>query len=542
MPDVKEILLDNEYLTNQNANYRSYCQDISDFCLPRKGWINTMKFQGDRIKFNFLYDSTAISSVRDSAAGMQTYHTNPTSRWFGIRYRDPKVRDKKEVQTFCHDAEDWAFAKLDDAAFYNTDLEWKTDLLAFGTGTFGMFEDPKYFCRFKEIPVANVNRVLDAAGRLAEIYINFKLTARQAYKLFGNTVGESVLKSLEKKPFELFEFVHFVGERYERESGKEDSKNMPYSSCWIGKKDKNLILESGYMEMPYISEVFYSDSVDPNGFSPCMDCFAEIKLVNAMQRTFIRADMKAADPGYILPSKGFVLPLNLNPGATNYRDSKTKSDDIQVLPMGNGKLNVTMQHIQMVQATIRQRLFVDLFRSLNEITKQMTVLETQQRISQAMSILGPVVNRQNGGIGLMVQRLINMGARNPMSGFPELPDGLENETYDLLYLSPLAKAQRQSEVVEIQSFLNDVAGIGAVMPNAYDNIDEDKTIGVLHRIRGITPEILRDDDAIEQMRKQRQEQNQLMQSLQMGGSAAEIAKTGAEAHKAGQEAEAVGAK
>jgi hypothetical protein len=345
-----------------------------------------------------------------------------------------------------------------------------------------------------------------------------------------------------EKPFEMFEFVHFVGERHEREAGKMDSSNMPFKSLWIGKKDKNVISESGYMEMPYMSDVFYKDSMDPNGFSPAMDCFAEIKLVNAMMRTVIRGAMKQADPPYIMPSRGFVLPLNLNPAAMNYRDSKTNKDDLQTLPVGNGRIDIGVDMIDMVQRKIRDRLFVDLFRSLNEVTKQMTVLETQQRLSQTMAILGPVINRQNGTIGKMITRLINMGVRDPMSGFPEIPEELNEEVYDLVYLSPLAKAQRQSEIIDIQSFLGDVQAIGTIMPGAFDKINEDNTIDILHRVRGITPEILREDDEIAQIRKQRAEQDQIVKMLEAGGAATQIAKTGADAQKATAEAEVAGKK
>lgn len=541
--DVMQLLLENEYLHNQNANYRSYCQDLADFFLPRKAWINSMRMQGERVKFNFLYDTTAISSARDCSAGIYTYLTNPTSRWFGIRFRKADLMKQEDTRMFCKDVEDWAFAKLDDSNFYNIVLEWFADQIIFGPGTFGMFEDAEKFVRFNNVPVGRVNRVVDAFGRLTDIYINFPLTAHQAFKLFGPSAGESVLKSLQnEKPFAEFDFVHYVGKRYDIEAGKSDSMNMPYKSCWIAKKDKHMITENGFMEMPYISEVFYQDSNDPNGFSPAMDCFAEVKLVNAMKRTVIRGAMKQSDPAYIMPSRGFVLPLNANPGAMNYRDAKTPHDALQALPVGNGRIDIGVDLIKHEQEIIQNAMFVNLFRSLNEVTKQMTVLETQQRVSQSMSLLGPVVNRMTRALGLTINRLVSMGPRDPLSGFPKIPKGLEHEEYDIEYLSILAKAQRQTEVSEIQSFLMDVETIGAVMPAVIDKIDEDKTIDVLHRIRGITPEILRGEEEVAQIRKHREEQKQLMIALQGGQAVADIAKTGADAHKSASQSELVGAK
>lgn len=539
---IKDILLDNDELTSQNSTYRSYCQDLADFYTPRKAWINSIKVQGERVKFNFLYDSTAILAARETANGFHTHLTNPSARWFGIQYRNKEIRDLKEVRTFCHDVEEWALSKLKDSNFYNITPEWFHDKLVFGTGTFSMFSDDKDFIRYNEIPVDQINRVIDANGEVIGIYRNFTLTARQAFKMWGNAAGSSVMKAMLDKPNERFDFVHFVGERHVREFGKMDSANMPYMSVWIGKKDKNAIAESGFMEMPYFSEVFYKDSTDPNGFSPAMDMFPWVKLVNAMARTVIRGGMKQIDPPYSLPNKGVILPLNLNPSGMNYRDPKLANDALQVLPVGTGRLDMGRDMIELYMGKIERGLFVDLFRSFNEITKQMTVLETQQRIAQGMALLGPVVSRDNRVLGKMITRLINMGARDPLSGFPEMPEGLEAESYDLVYLSTLAKAQNQAELGEIQGFLNDIAGLGAIIPTVFDKIDEDKTVDVMHRIRGITPEIMRDDDAIEQMRKHREEQNQIIAQLQAGGAVADIAKTGADAEKSAAQAQTAGAK
>ena len=528
---IKELLLDNEFLTNQNAQFRSYCQELADFFTPRKGWINSIKIQGERVKFNFLFDSTAILAARETANGFHTHLTNPTARWFGIQYRNKKIRDLKEVKTFCHDVEEWSLGKLKDSNFYNMTPEYFHDKLVFGQGTFSMLGGEKKFVNYTEIPVGQVNRVIDAEGDLIGLFRNFSLTARQAFKLWGSAAGESVIKAYIERPNESFDFVHYAGERTTREVNKLDASNMPFMSVWIGKKDKNAIAESGFMEMPYFSEVFYKDSTDPNGFSPAMDMFPWVKLVNAMARTTIRGAMKQVDPAYQSPNKGYVLPLNFNPSAINYRDPKTPSDALQVMPTGNGRIDLGKDLIEMYMQKIERGMFVDLFRSFNEITKQMTVPEVQQRVAQGMAMLGPVVTRDNSTLGRMITRLINMGARDPMSGFPEMPEGLENEHYDLVYLSTLAKAQNQSELGEIQGFLGDVANLGAIIPSVFDKIDEDKTIDVMHRIRGVTPEIMREDEEIKRIRKHREEQNQIIAQLQAGQAVGDIVKTGSEANK-----------
>jgi hypothetical protein len=515
--DVKEIILENEYLWNQNSNYRSYCQDIADFFLPRKAWVTSIKVQGERVKFNFLYDSTGIRAVRSTSAGFHSNLTNPTTKWFGLEAKDKKLMRRFDVKQWFKDVEQELYSTLEASNFYNVIQEFYTNTIAFGTGTFLALPDDTDEVRYKEMPVGQVCRVLDDRGRLCELHFRFKLTARQAYKLWGAKCGEAVTRQVEKKPHEEFDFLHVVQKRYEREPGKSDKFNMPYRSLWIGMKEKNLIEESGFNDMPYISEVFYKDSNDPNGFSPAMDVLAEVKLVNAMQRTVIRGAMKQSDPPYILPSRGFVLPLNLNPAALNYRDAKTPSDALQPLPVGHGRIDISVDLIKMVQESINEGMFVPLFRSLHDITKQMTIPEVQRRVAESMALLGPVIQRMNSGVlSPTILRLYNIKSRN--GTLPDPPMALMGEQFEINYLSPLAKAQRQSEVAEVQGFLGDVQAIGSIIPSAFDKINEDKTIEILHRMRGISPELLREDEEIKRMREQRAQQEALMAQLQTGGA------------------------
>ena len=531
---VQEILLDNEYLNNQNSNFRSYCQDLADYGSPRKAWFNSMRYHGERVNFNFLYDSTLIRSARDLSSGIHSHLTNPTSRWFGIESEDLELRKNGRIRRYYQDLQDWCYPALGKTNFYNVAKDFYHNTVLFGPGTYSILDDSKMVASFNSIPCQQVNRVVDRNGNLMEIYINFKLNVRQAIKMFGfNNLPETIQKSEADKPFDEFDFVHFVGERFDRDVRYDDSKNMKYKSCWIAKKDKHLIAESGFHEMPYISEVFYSDENDPNGFSPAMMVLAETKLVNAMQRTVIRAGMKQTDPPIAVPSRGYMMPINFNPAALNYYDLKNPKDSLFQLPVA-GNISISVEMIQMVQASIKDGMFIPLFKTLQDITKQLSILETQQLMAQNMSILGPVIDRYNKNVlGKTIERFINMGIRSGSA--PQPPEELIelNSKYEIVYLSPLAKAQKQAEINEVQSFMADVHNIGGIIPAAYDKVDEDKLVDYLHRTRGITTEILRDDEVMAQMRKHREEQNQIIAAMQMGQGAANMAKTGAEAAAVG---------
>jgi len=114
---------------------------------------------------------------------------------------------------------------------------------------------------------------------------------------------------------------------------------------------------------------------------------------------------------------------------------------------------------------------------------------------------------------------------------PPPPEAIQDQDLDIVYISPLAKAQRETEVYSIQSFLGDVAAIAQSKPSALDLIKEDKIVRELSLIRGINPELLNSDEDVAQVRQIRQEQQAIQQKMEAMKQGADVLKTGSEASK-----------
>ncbi|MFA5499479.1 MAG: portal protein [Candidatus Omnitrophota bacterium] len=536
--DVKQIILDNTYLSNQNSNWRSYHQALASFCLPRKAWIDSIRPIGDRLKLGHLFDSTAMRSLRIMAAGFHSNLTNPAERWCGIEAVEAELMKSYEVKRWFYDTSERIYSVLNGSNFDTTIQEFYTSEGCFGTSCVSNFEDDDTTIRYGEIPIEQINIEDDMQGRTIAVYRNFKLTAIKAYIEWGQDAGKSVLEVYKDKPFTEFEFLHYVGPRYRRDVAKKDNLNMPFQSVWIAKKDSHLIRESGFTDFPYVVGRFYKDSSDPFGFSPAMDAFPDITGVNAQKKTLIKAGMKHAAPAYDAPSSGYLMPLNFNPDAINYRDPKMAPDQmLRALPTGTGNLPITYEIIKGVQDEIKDHFFVPVFQSLSMVTKQMTVPEVQKRMSESMALLGGVVGRFTNEVhSPLIIRLFNLMYRNKM--LAEMPAILQGKQFRVIYLSPLAKAQRESSLYSLDNFLTRVGQIAAVKPDALDKIDEDKTIDEIAKIEGINPEVIRDDKSVGEIRKRRQEATEMLQKIQMAQGGADVMKTGAEAKKAGVEAQA----
>lgn len=532
MPDVKEILQSNRILDSQNSNWRMYHKDVADFCMPRKAWQTTIRQTGNRLDFGFLYDSLAITALKTMVAGFHSNFTNPSSRWFGFEARSLAVRQDRQAVIWFKDVEDALYQILSNTNFYPVAKEFYYDAGGLGTGIFFSEADPKKVIRYREIPLHECNLEEDANGEVNGVYWKFRLTATQAWRLWGDKAGKTVLEFKSgDKAFEQLEFLLYVGPRAHRDVTKMDKLNMPFTSCWIAVKDAHLIDEGGFEEFPFHVGRWWKDANDCFGYSPAMDALADIKLRNAQKKTALRRAMKETDPPLDVPSKGYVLPLNLNPAAMNYRDAKmTAEQGVRAFAMGNGNFQIAKEMMEDVKVQIEDAFYLPLFRALSRITKQMTVPEVQERIREGMIQLGPVVGNFTPTFAGALVRAFNIAYR--AGELPPPPPSLEGEDFDVVFLSPLVRAQREAEMQSIQLFWNDVAGIARVKPEVLDNVNEDATVEIIAKIRAIHPEIVRSKREVAEIRENRAKQQQMAAELDAAHKVAAIEETGANARKA----------
>jgi hypothetical protein len=303
---------------------------------------------------------------------------------------------------------------------------------------------------------------------------------------------------------------------------------------WINVKEEHLIKESGFKRFPYQVGRFWKHALDPFGFSPAMNVLADIKLINAGKRTWMRRAMKETDPAIGVPYKGWMAPINMNPTATNYYDLKVGPDSLRYLSP-TGTFSIAQEFLAEIKEAIEQGFFVPLFRTLSDVNKNMTVPEVQRRIAENMGLLGPVIGRfihevWSPLIFSTFDILWEAGA------IPPAPPEIEGEDMDIIYLSTLARAQRMSEMQPIGNFLQVVGQMAQIKPEILDKVDEDKTVDVIADLMSVTPEILRSEEVVKQIREARKAEQQQQLQLMKLEQASKIAKQGADANKSMQEA------
>ena len=537
--DIERIIKEDKYLTGRRGNWDSYRQDVCNFCLPRKAWINTIKVTGARLQDDFLYDSRAILALKESACGFHSKLTNPATRWFESRTLSDRFMQSGAVQKYFKEVDDTQFDIMNNTNWDEAMLEFYMDDLSVGIANILTEEDPKKHVRYSAVPVQQYNVQRDDTGEVCKVYRSFKWTAYKCQDRWGKGITAEMKKAIEDdKGFTEFDILHYVGKRYVRDVSKKDNYNMEFESIWIAKKELIQLEESGFVELPYSIARFWIDATDDDGgFSPAMDVLASIKLVNAQKRTIIRKAQKDADPATMSPAKFWIAPLNLNPTAMNYYDA-TKFKPEQFAPIQTGgNLPQAVEIMAIEQELIDRGFFIPLFRALSDVTKQMTVPEVQQRIAEGLSLISPVVGRMMNTIKGTLLRTYGVLDRRLM--FPEPPKEIQGQEMNINFLSPLAKAQRQSEIAGLMAWVEFVKGLSDpnFMPSAKDNLNIDSIVNRSRDLFGVDPNNVNEQKIVQQIRMRQAQAMAEQSKLQTAETGAKAGRDAAEAHQRLKEAE-----
>ena len=100
---------------------------------------------------------------------------------------------------------------------------------------------------------------------------------------------------------------------------KRTRQNMPIASVYVLCKDEIILEESGYEEMPVLAPRWSKASGEVYGRGPGMATLPDVKMLQQMSKTIIKAAQKVVDPPLQLEDDSVILPVRTIPGGLNYR-------------------------------------------------------------------------------------------------------------------------------------------------------------------------------------------------------------------------------
>lgn len=530
----------------ERTNFESYWQSLHDYFYIEAQDINTMAAAGSELRADYLYDSTTLESADVLAAGFMNYLTPPTSKWFGLRPKDPRLKNNKVVGAYMEEVTDQVNYTLNKSNFYNQIISSYKGSGVYGTSAMIEEEDIEDDARFYSLPIKQICLIEDARGRVCSYFIEFDYTANQAAEKFGEDKLSDAMKEEikgKKGDDKKHNFLLYISNRYKRDVNKTDKKNLPIEACWIDIGGKMTVDEGGYHEFPAFCHRFDKRPFIPWGYSPAMKTLPFARILNAIAKTNLRAMMKHTDPPIAIPDNAFIMPFNANPRAVNYYNKNKMDGSKDIFAFGNfGDPQIGMNAIEYYSQKVKALMYNDVFLAFDGLTKQMNNPEVMERINEKMTMLGPAVGRYiSEMLNPVVIRTIGILARR--GKLPPPPDELiDSPEYEIDCISQLAQAQRRSELNALMTGLTLVGQMAAIVPDVVDKISPDKVVDETWGILGAPVRVLRDDSEIDAIREAKGKMAQQQMAMEMAQQGADVVERGskvdlnmANAQKAGKE-------
>lgn len=393
-----------------------------------------------------------------------------------------------------------------------------------GTGCIFTYDDvARRHLVFRSIPLGELALCEDDAGQVDLVMRSFEWTAKQAAQRFGReALPTTVQRDLEKQPYTRHRYVHFVGSRDTYGVEGIDGKRWPWVSYYIAVDSRDVIEAGGFDEMPYHVARWEQVPNSPWGWSPAMRVLDDIKRVNEMGKTNLRAGHQAVDPSLYLRHGMFGnRPIDRRPGAVSYYDPSVPSDaEVRRFP-GPENLPVELEMEQDRRAFVNQAFYRFVLETPSN--PNMTATEWLGRQQEMWRRMGPSIGRVAMELAQPLGERAFRMLRRAGAIMPPPAPATDNDVR-IEFQSPVARGRRAAEADGTLRTVQAAGAIEALSPGVIKILDGDEAVRQLGESYGAARGVLRSPEVVAEMRAAEAQQQAMAQMAQMAATMAPAAK------------------
>lgn len=549
--DVEALkrLYDSRKGSTERSNCERHWQEVAEIISPRKIDFVGTRTPGEK-KMNTVLDSTGIHSNEMLASGLHGMATNPASRWFSLRMVTTKVtkddgtsvaiNEDKAVLTYLSEVEEVMWQRMyQPGTNFTTALhESYLDLGAFGTAVMFIGTRANGGLLIESRPLAECVIAENSDGKVDSVMRKTQMTVRQVVQM-GQSDGWKVSDRVmdlhrNNKCDEMVTIIHAVYPRADREPGKKNRINKAFASVYFEHDTCNLLEEDGYDEFPYMVPRWAKYAGEVYGRSPAMTALPDVKMLQAMSISVLKAAQKIVDPPMFLRDDGVSGPVRTVPGGINYWRGNP-GEGVMLMPTAGQALPITLEMLESLRNRIRTTFFVDVLQFTMDA--KMTATEVMQRTQERMRLLGPLIGRLEGELlGPLIERVF--GILNRERKLPVPPEVIQDSEFTVEYVSPIATAQKQNAAMGIGQVFQILAPFGPEVGAqiASKELDITKLFVWAWDLFNCDPKLLKQDED----REVETQKASAAEALQMGAPAMDMVSKGAGAVKQLGDAQAGG--
>lgn len=504
-------------LEQERQSWEGHWRELASMFLPRRArFLNSgdKANQGKKSDIN-LVDSTGILAARTLASGMQSGLTSPARPWFRLTLQDADAARRGESATWLHAVQEVLANAFARGNFYDSVHLLYHELGVFGTGCLLVDEDSETTLRCRALTVGEYCVDVSAAGRVDTLYRRVLMTARQMLDAWPDTCPRRVRDMAEKDNGDRLEVLHCIEPNPDHDEERKDGKSRPFISVYMLMSGQREILEeSGYYEFPALAPRWDVTGDDVYGKSPAMDALGDVKMLQRMRKDGLESLAKEVNPPLLVPSTLSGQALNATPGAINHISPLAQGQQA-VAPLYQVRANLQSLEatIAAVQRQIREVLFNDLFLMISNADRNMTAREVAERNAEKMLLIGPVLDRLHSELFQpLIVRVFGLAVRQGLIPVP--PPELQGGELKIEFVSILTQAQKAAGVSSVQQVISFAGNAAQMNPAVLDKLDLDEAVDQVADMLGVT-NIIRPDEAVAEIRAQREQQAQAAQQMQM---------------------------
>lgn len=509
----------------ERSKQESTWELLSKYIYPMRGRFHEEggSREGQR-RDQYLIDPYPMDAITKCAAGLHSGLTSPSRPWFELSLQDAEKAEMHNVRLWLNDAHDVMMSLYARSNTYAMLYQIEAEVAQFGTAAALMLQDYNYGIWHRPYTCGEYCGGVDARGKVTSFGRRFELNARQMVTEFGEeNVSPGVLAASKAQDITQRFAVEMLIERNARyDPNKMALGNFPWTSHYweYGRNDKFLKI-SGFREQPFLMMRWLTVANEVYGTGPGHNALGDCMQLQRLERNKLRATDNEVDPAMVYPAS--MKKVDRLPGGQNFVPETTQMTAYPLVPPGAKRYEGIAMLVNEKHQHIASTFYNDLLVMLSmQTSQQMTAREVAERHEEKLLMLGPVLEQfHNEVLEPLTLRTFGICLRNGL--FPPMPDEISEAELKVDFVSLLAQAQKMVELPSIQNVVGMAGNLAAIYPEIIDNIDSDAVIRKSAIINGAPEKIIRSEDDVQQIRRQRAEaQAQAEQAQQMAAAAGPV--------------------
>lgn len=507
-------------MESERSAWFTHWRDLAQYFIPRRypSLLGTKEYRGNDQRNKKLLDSTSVIALNILASGMMNGITSPARKWFDLKVRGVRGKVPAEISLWVEEVRDILLDIFAESNFYDAIAVLFREWCGFGTSAMTIREDFETVIRCYNHPLGEFFLSVDATGRVNRMARKFSLTLEQTVQEFGlENLPLNMQKKYEQGGSNLFTSVEICHVIEENDNDGLIETNSPFREVyWKAecKEGDGYLKTAPLFEWPSITPRWEKVGNSSYGISPTMEVLGDVIQLQHMVLRQGQGLDKLIRPPLILDQALRNRPKALEAGGLTYApniNANFGAKTVMDLRVPFQELDIVMDRLR---TQIREGLYNNLFNMISQLETVRTATEIDARREEKLVHLGPVLERfYNEGLSPLIKRVYGIAQRAEL--IPPAPEGFENISLEISFVSILSNAQKASDVAVIERFLGFAGNLAAVYPEATQVPNAVELLRQYGNDLGIRPTGIRSEEEIQEIADAQAEQAALQQASEI---------------------------